>query len=926
MNDQPSKRQKVEDQKTSIGNDHLVLGVDQEYKFFLEKIFYEPVDIKRFTDVLQCDQKVLPPSTWTSSKGVEVSTESKRAHLVSVMENYSMHEKAIEVQYRFAESSPFSGRVYPHHGASAGEINGELRSYLLEGLWTAFDIENAHPNIAYQVLSANGMSDEFCALSQYCTNREQTLDAVKFEYSVGRKDAKLLFIRLLYGGTFVAWARERGFDFEPTEFIKSFESEMANLLEVVVKANPRFASRITANDKTKKPVKKKLGRPPKKAKKGVDDDTVKASSEQVLANWMAEQERRALKFMYDYLVGRGLIDDDHPECMLRFDGIDLPLSKLDGVDKEEVLRGMSQSIKDGMDIDLMVTEKVYTESELKAEIETQLDYASRVSEKYKDELDMGELIDLRDYAAQKWYFEQFVSAITDSSNYAVIQRRYMERPKGYDGVQTVATDNAVAKTARELSESFRQVQTVFFDENDDKPRKSPFIKKWLDDENRRVCRYLDFVPFNKDIEDFPGSEHKVFNVFKGFSIPTGVTLTKGAREYTSAFHYIGLQLCENDPVKYQFFWNCIVSQFKSPRDRLRMAFVFQGKTQGSGFDVYMDTIGRLLGNNHYTNTARISDLVGEHAEGLEHRLLVVANEVKFRDLNGSEDVLKGMITAEKYTVNPKCVRPYSINMYALLVFASNHQNAISYDNDDNERRFNVFAPTNHCVYDSMRDENWGFDSEAWGYNVSLFKSPTFLHALYQDIMTTDIEDFDQELVRPRVLGAEYFRSSERNSKTHAKFFADGLRNGVFDKYAARTMASANSVNKPWVINQVGRGVDVEIVASQLHDMFFNYMDAAHKVTARQDKSAFKDLFSGKGPYSKVIDSYRNNERMYRFNTRKLWMVLIEKKWVEEAHSYFSYVHKDVEFAVDERFAELGKLMETTPKDERGTVNPGNNRV
>jgi len=58
-----------------------------------------------------------------------------------------------------------------------------------------------------------------------------------------------------------------------------------------------------------------------------------ASADQIVSNFMQEHERRILRRMYAYLVSVKLIDDERPECMLRYDGIDLPLSVLEGVDK-----------------------------------------------------------------------------------------------------------------------------------------------------------------------------------------------------------------------------------------------------------------------------------------------------------------------------------------------------------------------------------------------------------------------------------------------------------------------------------------------------------------------------------------------------------------------------------------------------------------
>jgi len=346
----------------------------------------------------------------------------------------------------------------------------------------------------------------------------------------------------------------------------------------------------------------------------------------------------------------------------------------------------------------------------------------------------------------------------------------------------------------------------------------------------------------------------------------------------------------------------------------------------------MDTIGRLLGDNHYTNTAKVGDLIGDHAEGLEHRLLVVANELKFDQLKGSENTIKDLITATKHTVNPKCVRPYTINMYALIVFASNNMNAISFDNDGNERRMNVFLPTVWTIWNSL--ENWGYASKDWNYlSTKLFPSPEFLQALYEDIMSTDIADFDQEKLRPTVLGPEYYRASEKNAKGHAKFFANMLRSGGFDEFKAPSTTQGyfnkndTNGNQPWIIDDVKSGVNIQILTSKLHSLFYEYVQSAFGTKAREDETNFKDLFTGNGVYSGVIRIKKSNLKYYVFNTRTLWQLLVEKKWVSEACSYYREQNKDIakELHVDKRFEEMAGLLDNTVLDNRNSVNPGKQR-
>ena len=126
-------------------------------------------------------------------------------------------------------------------------------------MWTAFDIDNAHPTIHYQVLKAHGFSAP--KLEMYCDDREAILKEVMVTYGVERKAAKLLFIRLLYLGEFQAWATDNNLiDVKETTFIKEFSGEMCSIADIIVKHNPIMRESLKPNDRsTEKAAKKGRG-------------------------------------------------------------------------------------------------------------------------------------------------------------------------------------------------------------------------------------------------------------------------------------------------------------------------------------------------------------------------------------------------------------------------------------------------------------------------------------------------------------------------------------------------------------------------------------------------------------------------------------------------------------------------------------------
>ena len=895
----------------------ITLTVDSNRRYLSTLKFNEPVDIQLLKNLLMIEGIL---STANITGGLKTRIVNQRTQMRTLIKAYDAIVRVIKVTYQSANDGACTyGRFYPVGGASAGEVSKDIRSYLFYALWTALDIDNAHPTILLQVLIAHGFAA--LLLSMYCEDREKHLKDVMKEYKVDRSAAKLLFIRLMYLGEFKAWAVDNELvDAKATSFIKNFSKEMLGHADTIVQYNAVMRGALKPNERSIDKAVKKAGpgRPKKKQKMeetAATDKPVLASPDQVMSYFLQEHERRVLRHMFDFLVQEGLIDIDNIEAMLRYDGIDLPLTVLEGRDLPDVLKRMSKYVYEMTGLALGMSEKPYSVSPLKKEIDILLDFESKIPENYKGILDNAMLANLRTYPAQKYYFEKFISTIQFTAEYAWVQHSYKQ-----------GIDEAKKMTKRELIGSWEHIDSIVEPgEGDKDPTIGKFIFQWIQDQEKSCCNEVNFIPFNEDLGNGPSPDSKIFNLFRGFANPKGVVLDKPYSAYTEAFHYLGLQLCENDPWQYQFFWNCLVRQFKTPADRLDLAFVFQDKTQGTGADVFFDAVGGLFGAPYYRNSDKISDFLGEHAEGVENKLLVVMNELKFKDSNDHEARIKTLITATTSTINPKCVRPYPVDLYPLCIFTSNNESAINFDNDDNERRFVVWKPTRECIMNE--GENWGYQAGVdFDYlNKVLFKSPKFLSALYKDVMETDIRGFNHLDLRKCALGAEYCKASERNAAPHAKFFADALRTKRFEGTTKGTYFKApEQPQQPWEIDEVVQDRTIQIKASHLHDMYFEYVSDICGVVARKDTISIKSAIMSK--YN-VIRSYKNNVDMYEFKPRALWKHLVEKKWVQEHQFYDAEALEDKrkELIVDPRFMRLATLKQDTPVDQRGAMNPGKQR-
>lgn len=778
-------------------------------------------------------------------------------------------EHSLKVGYKLSKGGEAKyGRVYPARGVSLGEVSGRFRHYLLGEHWTAFDFANCHPNILCQLIKQNGR--EVPNLSRYCSAREEALQDVMTTYKVDRKAAKNLFIRLLYQGTFRTWAKDHitagkaGKQVAPTSFVKGFEEEMQQICQVVAHANPKLRQALASCEQQRRGP----GRPSKKRKVQEGQDGSQASVEQTVSYVCQEYERRALTAFFRFLCNEGVLVLDSNECyraMLRYDGIDVLKADLGPAvtdNKAVFFQKASAFIERETGLRLEVTEKEYDQP---APLAEQIEHEANlddIPEKDIRVFNIETLRGLKDYERQKAYFERFASKILQTSNYMFVYRDLARE-----------IDNPTQMSDKNLFTSFGHIDTYLPDE------KTPvsFIKRWIRDPNMKTYYSITFWPYNLDTGD--ASPSRAFNMFRGFPVPHNVHVPPAeAFKLLEAFHYIGIQLCGGDAFNYQFLWYCLAHNVQNPATRLSHAIVFQNKPQGAGADSYFDAIGRaVFGLTCYSNSSSLENYIGKHAEGLVGKKLVVINELELHDSTVNQSRIKELITCSRIMVDPKHQRPYEIEVFAFIVFFSNRLNAINFDNNDNERRFVLFQANDTCCN--------GFAPEDWTYlHTTLFQSPIFKRALYDELLRVDLTGWDPKHWREITLSQAYFRSSARNAPLHAKFFADYVRNLAKEagmSGVGRSIASSirHEPLASWELEHMDL-IDREFKVPQStihqdHDNFKAEMTRTTGTSGRLDREFVLSKYPG------IISSKKSGVLHYVFNPRKLWRFLLEKRWVSE---------------------------------------------
>ena len=226
------------------------------------------------------------------------------------------------------------GRVFPLKSLGAVGLRRELRGSLFTHNMVDIDIENCHPELSKQLCDANNIKNKY--LTKYVEDRPALLKNVQDTYNVNRDSAKVLFIMLLYFGSFKRWTKEYNIEGETTVFIEKFKKELSKIGDNIILANPELKEAIKNNLIEKNKV--------------IDDFKLKSTT---VSYYFQELENQILESIYKYCVEHKYITK---LCSLCYDGLMIEKKNY----KPELLTELNILIKNNFGFDLKFTEKKMT--------------------------------------------------------------------------------------------------------------------------------------------------------------------------------------------------------------------------------------------------------------------------------------------------------------------------------------------------------------------------------------------------------------------------------------------------------------------------------------------------------------------------------------------------------------------------------------
>lgn len=823
--------------------------IQKQTSIFVNKIFYESIDLKLLNDLIQSD--LLLKEKWSDTD----IYENERAQLISYRNNYT--KNGIRVKYSITKSG--YGRVSPIKSLSLCSIRREIRHTLAKEKYVDIDIVNCHPVLLYQICIQNQIYP--IQLKKYIEYRDTILSEIMKTYNVEKDDAKNLFIRLMYFGTFDKWADDLLLiNKTPNSFILDFQKELLTLSNYIIGSNQELVSELKKSRNTKK----------------FNNDRGS-----VVSYFLQEWERRLLEMIYIYMKNRNIIDTNLVLC---FDGIMIPREKF----YNELLTELEEDIyiKTGFrikivkkDMDQDIINKLNEEKEQKI-----ID-----SEAIEDmnHFDSEHLIRLKTYDEKKKYFEKFVcKIISPEPCYIFSQEDNLSSSK-----QTyIWSKNNIL----DAFQQFKIEEDIIIDKNGNEKRQS-FIQKWINDESLKSYNKLDFIPQNfiqGQVESNNPNLQKIYNLFHGFNPIIKTSYDKNKKQnLLKIFKILGKEICGGNEEYFEYLLYYIAHMIQKPNERIPIAFIIKGK-QGTGKNVFLSAICNLLDKRNYTISSNPKDFFGDYAEGFYHKLLVNINECEGRDTFEYEGRLKSFITENTITLNAKFMRPITIQNYARLFIFTNKPNPIPIDVKSGDRRYIVYQTTEEFL------DKGKYNDIFWSKLVKHFEKPEFLAALYDELNELKIDNY--EFVKRRPITEAYLEMCKQFVPTIALFFEHYIDTLQFDRENRLKnipIGIYNSNGKLLKENSKNYRQEIIEIGTIIYQMYIVWIK---EMGLNKDyEPNIKNFYSSIVESGLPIQKYKTDGlRSLKLIPEMIYKYLIQKKWIIDDESNKIIQDVNIEQSID----------------------------
>jgi hypothetical protein len=283
-----------------------------------------------------------------------------------------------------------------------------------------------------------------------------------------------------------------------------------------------------------------------------------------------------------------------------------------------------------------------------------------------------------------------------------------------DGSLLMMNGDHAARNAASLSFEVRKESMI---------RHVPFFPLWMSCRDRREYDRLVYRP---DCV-FSDREYNTFLPLAG-GLVEGVGIL--AEAGLARFLEIALNLVDGNVAHRDYLLKWIALKIQKPWIVPGVCLVFTG-AQGVGKSMFWGFVGnKLIGRSQYVYSDNITrDIFDSYSEAQMSNLLCLMEEASSSVTRKMANELKAKITATEARINPKDVRPFSIDTYLSWVLLTNDASPVKLESGD--RRY--------CIFHTGAAHKGDF--AYWSESAALFERDEVAGAVFAYLRSLDLSGF-----------------------------------------------------------------------------------------------------------------------------------------------------------------------------------------
>ena len=210
-------------------------------------------------------------------------------------------------------------------------------------------------------------------------------------------------------------------------------------------------------------------------------------------------------------------------------------------------------------------------------------------------------------------------------------------------------------------------------------------KEWLKWRGRKEFKGVEFMP-GVEGEDVNG----FYNGWRGWGVKRRLEDLATPEQVEGAdmfFAHVKNVICEGDDSQYKWVMSYISDMYQNPAKRPDTVLVIKGE-MGSGKGTFVDVLGKIIGERHYSQVQDIKDMTGQYNGVLYEKLLINLDEATFHGDKAERDRLKAITGAKQLSLNIKFgPQLNNVKNHCRFIITSNSRRPV--DTETGNRRYTI---------------------------------------------------------------------------------------------------------------------------------------------------------------------------------------------------------------------------------------------